>query len=114
MKIGDYLKPKNPDDPLEKTTGYGWGWFILLAYTCGGIQRINNFPPGSRIVMTFICLPFILFIYFRSRKIFIDKKKISIQIWQNSFMAGIIATLSGFVFIFLFSVLINITGIRFE
>jgi len=113
MGIGDYLKPK-PTDPLEKTTGYGWGWFFLLGYIGAGLQKVKLISPGTDFVLTLVSLPPILVIYFLFRKAFIEKKRFGVEIWVNSFMAGVFATIAGLVFIFLVAMLFIITGIKFD
>ncbi len=113
MGIGTYLKP-NPTDPLEKTTGYGWGWFFLLGYIGGGMQKVKFISPATDYVLTLVCLPPILLVYFLFRKTFVEKKRFGSEIWVNSFMAGVFATIAGIVFIFLVAMLFIVTGITFD
>jgi hypothetical protein len=113
MGIGDYLKPK-PKDPLEKTTEYGWGWFVLLGYIGSGLQKIKILPGSTDILLTFVCLPPILVIYFLFRKTFVEKKRFGSEIWTNSFMAGVFATIAGLAIIFLAAMLFIVTGIKID
>ncbi|MCX6575297.1 MAG: hypothetical protein NTV82_02765 [Candidatus Aminicenantes bacterium] len=113
MGIGDYLKP-NFSDPLEKRTGYGWGWLWLLSYIGGGIMKFEAMPPGMNFALMLICLPPILIVYFLFRKSFIEKKRYGSEIWVNSCVAGMLATIVGLVLIFLVARLFLVTGIKFD
>jgi hypothetical protein len=91
MILDDYFKPNPRNDPLRKSSGYGWGWLLLFVFIGQVYTRLGKTSELLSFLVLFILLPGTMIIYFLLRKQSIDKNTYGNNTWKASFVAGIIA-----------------------
>jgi hypothetical protein len=102
---GNFLKPES--------AGYGWGWFVVLIYYLGGLAKAGlagRIPDTAYISLYLLCIPLVLVVYFPLRKIFIEKRKFSQEIWINSLVAGMVTFVISFLLVFLVLIFFRVIG----
>jgi len=102
MGIAKFLKPKPSEDPLRPSSGYGWGWLILLGIM-GRALFSSEASEAFKDFYVFIFVPAVMVLYFFLRKGAIDKGTYSEKIWLASFVSGVLALIFGFVALLLAS-----------
>ena len=98
IESGIQSKTKTPEKvvmlPLTKP-GWGWGWLILFGLYVKSIAIIDEgkyfISPLASIVIELVGFVVTLFLYFKLRRLFIDKNRFPQKVWTGSLKAGIVA-----------------------